>query len=143
MQPRPHPPMQFRFYNPEATTTVTQGHLPHWDQEGATYFITWRTADSIPKEKWEHWRRLRIEWLKDHGIDPSAANWRKHLEELPEKQRNDFRRFAKDLENEVDSCHGECPLRDPACAEIMAQTLRHLDGTSYLLGDFVIMPNHV
>ncbi|MEY4482589.1 MAG: hypothetical protein RL693_41 [Verrucomicrobiota bacterium] len=41
--------MAFQFFNPEAEITITQGRLPHWDQTGATYFITWRTADSVPK----------------------------------------------------------------------------------------------
>ena len=139
-----HPPkMPFRFYSPEIPINVTHGHLPHWDQEGATYFITWRTADSIPKETWNRWRELRYQWLRQHGIDPSSADWRKRLEELPEAQRRDFRRFAKDLENEIDSCHGACPLRNPACAKIVADTLLEPHGKSYLLGDFVIMPNHV
>ncbi|WP_035609833.1 transposase [Haloferula sp. BvORR071] len=135
--------MPFRFYNPDGSTTVTHGHLPHWDQEGATYFITWRTADSIPLATWNRWRQLRLQWLQIHGIDPSVPNWRKHLEELPEAQRRDFRRFAKDLESEIDSCHGTCPLRNPACAKIVADTLQQPDGVSYLLGDFVVMPNHV
>src|SRR5438874_12806476 len=26
-----------------------RGHLPHWEKEGATYFITFRLADSLPK----------------------------------------------------------------------------------------------
>ncbi len=134
--------MSFRFFNPESPITVIQGHLPHWDQAGATYFITWRTADSIPKATWIRWRELRCQWLLDHSIDPSSSSWRKDLEELPETQRKDFRRFAKDLENEIDSCHGTCPLRDPACAEIVAHVLQS-DGVSYLLGDFVVMPNHI
>ena len=45
--------MDFHFYDPSVPVTVTRGHLPHWDQAGATYFITWRTADSIPKDVWE------------------------------------------------------------------------------------------
>jgi hypothetical protein len=26
-----------------------RGHLPHWEKEGATYFVTFRLADSLPK----------------------------------------------------------------------------------------------
>ena len=43
----------------------------------------------------------------------------------------------------MDSCHGTCPLKSRDCAEIVADALRHFDGDRYLLGDFVIMPNHV
>ena len=135
--------MQFRFFDPSQPTTVIRGHLPHWDQEGATYFITWRTADSISTETWQYWRRLRTEWLLDHGINPSDPAWRKQLEELPEEVRKDFRRFATALESEMDSCHGDCILRNEPFARIVEETLRHFDGSRYLLGDFVIMPNHV
>ena len=135
--------MDFSFYDPTAPVTVTQGHLPHWEQVGSTYFITWRTADSIPKQVWERWRRLRSEWLGDRGINPSDPDWRKQLEGLPEERRVDFRRFSKALEAEMDSCHGTCPLKSRDCAEIVADALRHFDGDRYLLGDFVIMPNHV
>lgn len=135
--------MKLSFFDPEKPTTVTNGHLPHWEQEGATYFITWRTADSIPKSKWEYWHRLREEWLRRHGIEPRSADWRKHVENLSEKQRKDFSRFARILEQEMDSCHGTCPLRDPACARVVESALRHLDEVNYLLGDFAIMPNHI
>ena len=47
--------MDFSIYDPTAPVTVTHGHLPHWEQVGSTYFITWRTADSIPKQVWERW----------------------------------------------------------------------------------------
>lgn len=124
--------MDFRFYDPAVPVTVTQGHLPHWEQVGSTYFITWRTADSIPKQVWERWRRLRSEWLSDRGINPSDPDWRKKLEELPEEQRVDFRRFSKALEFEMDACHGTCPLKSRDCAEIVADSLRHFDGDRYL-----------
>jgi len=135
--------MDFRFYDPALPVTVTSGHLPHWDQAGATYFITWRTADSIPKDVWVRWRWERSRWLRENGIDPASSDWRRQVEVLSEAQRRDFRRFSKALENELDSCHGACPLRLPECAAIVAEALHHFDGDRYLLGDFVVMPNHV
>jgi hypothetical protein len=30
-------------------TIRDRGRLPHWEKEGATYFITFRLADSLPK----------------------------------------------------------------------------------------------
>lgn len=139
------PAMQttFQFYNPESEVIVTQGHLPHWDQAGATTFITWRTADSIPKHVWEQWRTARNQWLRDHHIDPSNADWRRSVELLPPPDRHDFRKFSKQLEEEIDRGHGACVLRDQALSGIVAEALKHFDGERYLLGDFVIMPNHV
>jgi len=135
--------MEFRFYDPSNPAAVTRGHLPHWDQEGATYFITWRTADSIPREKAEYWKRLREEWLHDHTINPADPDWRKKVEEMPEDLRCEFRRFSRALDEEMDACHGECLLRGPDCAGIVAGALRHFDTDRYLLDSFVVMPNHV
>lgn len=122
---------------------ITHGHLPHWDQEGATYFITWRTADSLPKPVWEAWRTERAEWLKNNGIDPSQQDWRKLLELLPDEKRRAFRRFSSQLEHAIDAGHGECSLLQNNHASIVADTLKFFDGQRYTLSDFVIMPNHV
>ena len=133
----------FQFFNPESEVIVTQGHLPHWDQAGTTTFITWRTADSIPKHIWEQWRTARNQWLQDHHIDPSQPDWRRCVEILPPADRHDFRKFSKQLEDEIDRGHGACVLRDLTLSAIVADALKHFDGERYLLGDFVIMPNHV
>ncbi|MDP1586295.1 MAG: transposase [Prosthecobacter sp.] len=126
-------PTTFQFFNPAAKVTISHCHLPHWDQANATYFITWRTADSIPREI----------WLLAHDINPAAKDWRFDLEMLDQEARDDFRQFARALEKELDACHGDCPLKTPHLATIVADSLHHFDGTRYTLGDYVIMPNHV
>ena len=135
--------MSFQFFDTHAPLTITQGHLPHWDQAGATYFITWRTADSIPKQVWERWRLERDHWLLDHSIDPQQKDWRLLVEGLPEAERLDFRQFTTQLESEVDACHGDCVLRDSNLRQIVVDALRFFDGQRYILADFVVMPNHV
>ena len=135
--------MDFRFYDPSDPATVTHRHLPHWGQAGATYFITWRTVDSIPKEKAQHWTRLREDWLRRNGVNRGDPDWRLKVEEMPEELRREFRRFSRALDDEMDSCHGECLLREPGYGRIVAEALHHFDGDRYLLGSFVVMPNHV
>lgn len=135
--------MAFQFFNPAEKVTVTRGHLPHWDQQGATYFITWRTADSIPKDVWQRWRADRDTWLEAHQIDPTAKDWRMRVEELADDERQDFRRFAKALEDELDEGHGQCVLKRSDLAGIVSDALRFFDGDRYVLGDYVVMPNHV
>jgi hypothetical protein len=39
---------KLRFFNPYEDIRYTENLLPHWQQKGATYFITFRLADSIP-----------------------------------------------------------------------------------------------
>ncbi|MDB6071357.1 MAG: hypothetical protein JWL81_2528 [Verrucomicrobiales bacterium] len=148
--PEPLPPespndswRSFVFFNPEAEVTKTRIHLPHWDQQQTTCFITWRTVDSLPKSVWEQWREQRNHWLMDHGIDPAVAGWRTLLDGLPESDRRDFRKFSKAVEDGLDAGHGACPLMEPALAGMVAEALHHFDGDRYQLGDYVIMPNHV
>jgi REP element-mobilizing transposase RayT len=43
----------------------------------------------------------------------------------------------------LDRCYGSCVLRTPAVAVIVADAMRHFDGTRYDLGPWVVMPNHV
>ncbi len=31
-----------KFFNNETEIVKTRNRLPHWQQEGATYFVTWR-----------------------------------------------------------------------------------------------------
>jgi hypothetical protein len=78
---------------------------------------------------WEGWRSERSAWLVARSIDPDLNNWREHLEELPEAERKDFRRFSKALEDEMDTGHGECLLRLTKLASIVANSLRFFDGT--------------
>lgn len=39
-----------RFFDPYGEILQTQNYLPHWQQVGATHFVTFRLADSIPKK---------------------------------------------------------------------------------------------
>lgn len=43
----------------------------------------------------------------------------------------------------LDAGHGECLLQRCAVRAIVENSLKYFDGQRYLLGDFVIMPNHV
>ena len=48
------------------------------------------------------------------------------------------------LEAHLDQGIGECWLRRPgSVAQLVENALRHFDGERYLLGSYVIMPNHV
>jgi putative transposase len=136
-------PTGFPFFNAAAQVSITHGHLPHWDQAHSTYFITWRTADSMPRDVWLRWRESRDNWLLAHDINPSSKDWRFDLELINDTARDDYRQFTRTLEHSLDTCHGECPLRDPQIARCVADALHHFDGIRYVLGDYVIMPNHV
>jgi REP element-mobilizing transposase RayT len=134
----------FELFDPNAEVRITEGNLPHWFQPGVTYFITFRTDDSMPKEVVDLWYRLRDEWLLRHKIDPTSADWTKRLQALPLAQQNEFlATFSREYLECLDKGHGECVLRRPELARIVANNLHYFDQKRYHLGDFVVMPNHV
>lgn len=137
-------PFPIQTFDREAEVLITQRRLPHWAQAGAITFITWRTEDSIPAEVLRQWRSERCRWLRAHQIDPDEPNWRSQLIAVEPELQNEFRRLFSDRwQDELDVNHGECVLRSPEIAEIVAGSLRHFDEERYVLTDFVVMPNHV
>ncbi len=136
--------MTFQFFNPNEPVDVTHQNLPHWEQRDAWYFITYRTADSIPEAVLESWQRERRAWLVQHNINPAHDDWQRELEELPESEyRTFYRTFTAKWHEHLDASHGECPLRLPELRTIVTENLLHFDGHRYELDSFVIMPNHV
>jgi len=136
--------MIFELFDPNADVRITAGNLPHWYQPGVTYFITFRTDDSMPVEVAERWYRGRDDWLRRHGIDPFTPKWSSQLRLLPQVQQQQFHEtFSREFLEHLDKGHGECVLRRPELAKIVSDSLRHFDGQRYHMGDFVVMPNHV
>ena len=129
----------FELFDPTQETIIECGRLPHWHQEGITYFITFRTADSVPQGLMEEWRARQRAWLKERGflekLDPA---------DLPPMIRNEFHRlFSTEFLDYLDQGHGECVLKRPDLAKIVMDVLQFFDGDRYLLADAVVMPNHV
>jgi len=135
----------FELFDVKGELTVRHGSsLPHWYQPGATYFVTFRTEDSIPASVSRHWHHRRDDWLKRHGIDRSQAGWKAKFENLPRRQRREFHdTFSREYLEHLDRGHGACLLKRTELARIAADSLQHFDGQRYHLGDFIIMPNHV
>jgi type I restriction enzyme R subunit len=136
--------MTFELFDPAMDVRITIGDLPHWYQPGVTYFVTYRTNDSLPVEVAALWYRRRDDWLQRHGIDPMKPGWKSRLHELPDAQQKDFHNtFSREFMEHLDCGHGECVLKRSELAAIVAENLHHFDGDRYLLADFVVMPNHV
>lgn len=57
---------KLRFFNPYEEIRFTENLLPHWQQKGAMYFITFRLADSIPARLRAQWQEEREIWLRLH-----------------------------------------------------------------------------
>jgi carbamoylphosphate synthase large subunit/REP element-mobilizing transposase RayT len=124
--------LRFRAFDEQRAVKITKRHLPHWEQPGATYFVTFRLADSIPQDVLERWHEERAEWLKQHS---QPWDWK--------TAREYMRRFEQEREQWLDQGHGSCLLRDSRARQIIAKTLNHFDRERYIIDAFVVMPNHV
>jgi len=122
----------FGYFDAEQPVANLSGNLPHWRQEGVTYFVTFRLADSMPQSKLQQWLQEREAWLK--------ANPEPHT---PEQRRQYYELFPHRFQDWLDAGHGSCLLAQPAVKEIVGQALRYFEGQRYALGEFVVMPNHV
>jgi REP element-mobilizing transposase RayT len=121
------------WFDPEEPVGhVRGGNLPHWRQEGNTYFVSWRTADSMPRDRVVQWLHERREWLAVHPEPHSKA----------EKAEYD-RLFSARREQWLDESHGQCLLARPVLRELVGEALSHFDGARYRLGPNVVAPNHV
>ncbi|MFN7563168.1 MAG: transposase [Prosthecobacter sp.] len=133
-----------RFFDPNDDLLIAQRKLPHWAQDGSVVFITWRTADSMPKDVLESWRADRNRWLDVHGIDSTQKEWKMRVQELPPDLMVEYHdHFTTRWHEALDASHGACVLSQPEIADIVANSLLHFDGDRYEMLDFVIMPNHV
>ena len=109
-----------------------------------TYFVTFRASDSVPAGLAAQWRRDRARWLREHGVDPDAADWKAGLASLPGDASSEFQQtFTEEFDHYLDRGLGACVLRRPELAEIVARSFHKFDNDRYYLGDFVVMPNHV
>jgi len=91
-----------------------RGRLPHFDGGPIPQFFTFRLFDSVPQSLVEQWK--------------------KELDDI---------RFRKTVEKFLDAGYGSCFLREPAVAQMVADSLKFHDGKKYDLASWVIMPNHL
>jgi REP element-mobilizing transposase RayT len=115
----------------------TRGYLPHVKREGASYFVSFRLADSLPKEVLIEFERERAGRLR--RLDEFARRG----EALDDSEEEIARDFQRHVERYLDRGAGACHLRRPDIADLVADTLRHFHESRYVLHEWVVMPNHV
>jgi len=106
--------------------------LPQWRQEFATYFVTFRLADSLPLDLLQRWKEEKTSWLESN-----PEPW------SPVQRRFFNSNFPGRMERWLDRGMGECILENQSNRECLEVSLTKGDAIDYFLGDWVIMPNHV
>lgn len=130
--PAPCFDMTPKFFDPWAEIRHTANFLPHWQQPGATYFVTFRLADAIPAALRSQLETERAAWLRQHPRPWNAQT-----------ERDYHGRFSGAVERWLDAGHGACALRDPAAAQVVANALGFFDAQRHCHHAWVVMPNHV
>ena len=112
-----------------------RGYLPHYKAEGATYFVTFRLAGTLPK--------IFLDGLEQEYL-LERKSLRQRFGNIPPEQKKLLKEqlFHK-IGNYLDAGHGDCWLREPRLAELVTEALLHFHGERYRLHAYVIMPNHV
>jgi putative transposase len=102
--------------------------LPHIQVAGATYFITFRLANSLPIETIES---LKAESQKIKSLPPEQASL---------AHQHWFARYDDFLDRAV---YGDCFLRNEQIADMVSETIKFRHGKIYDLVAFSVMPNHI
>ncbi len=123
---------ELRFFNPYNDVRQSQNRLPHWQQEGAVYFVTFRLADSLPAHLLREWEAEHEAWSKWH-----PHPW------TPETEREYHLRFSARFDALLDAGHGSCLLRNTEAARIVGGALANFEGGRCSQIGWVVMPNHV
>ncbi len=129
--------------NPLRSGIHTRGYLPHVKREGCSYFVTFRLADSLPKDVLFKVKRKRAESLarlevEEPGFQKSGAGT-SASQELRRIERDYFR----GMEQYLDKGSGACYLRRAEIARLLAVALTFFEGKRYLLKSWFVIPTHV
>ena len=154
-------PVAFGFLDRQRDIDKQAGeNLPHWFQAGSALFITFRTADSMPKNVVLRWHAELNRWLQDQGLPAGNFNTEPNqsdayspeanaalafsIESLQPGQKKEFLRLRNRVwHRSLDDCHGQCLLRRPKLAIIVARAILYHDKQKYDLDRLIVMPNHV
>jgi type I restriction enzyme R subunit len=122
----------FGYFDPAEPFAEVAGNLPHRRQEGVTYFVTFRLADSLPQAKLAQWQREREDWVRSHP-EPWDSSSRSAYHRL----------FTARIEAWFDAGYGACILARPGVRAEIVRALQHFDGQRYWLDSWIVVPNHV
>ena len=128
-RPRPHWPPDVHVRGVSVPNKIPahhgwheRGYLPHCDVPHVIQSITYRLADSLPKEALA---RMEAEVQSGSLEEECSLILRRRIDAW------------------LDGGHGACLLRQPDVARMIIDNWRHFDPERYRLEAFVVMPNHV
>jgi len=121
--------LDFQPFNPHEPVRIYHRHLPHWRQDGATYFVTARLHDSLPQHCVQYLDQLRRALLA-------------RPQDKADYIKADRAYFLK-MKHYLNAGYGACWLRETEAKRALESTLAHGEEGQYGLDSYVIMPNHL
>lgn len=109
----------------------SRGYLPHVKREGASYFVTFRLADSLPAS-------VLLDFKREQAMRLRAL-----VKQTPGSVEQINRDYQRQIERYLDRGVGECFLKRPQIAEAVCEALLYFHEKEYLLDEWVVMPNHI
>ena len=124
-------PPGFRGLDLNASLQIYSRNLPHWRQNGATYFVTFNLVDALPIAKRNELEAMRRDW--EHRFPPprDEVTWRDYAKSV----------FRK-VEKWMDTGYGQCWFRQREYANELSRSILHFHESHYDVGCFVVMGNH-
>ena len=116
--------------------TLYKNRLPHIAPLGATFFVTFRLADSLPI--------TIIQSLKAEFEQKCQQLKKEKPPNLQARICDERKRYFGKFDHQLDTLrYGNCYLNQPEIAQIVVQKLHEFDKVHYHLHAYCIMPNHV
>lgn len=113
----------------------SRGYLPHIKVSGAAYFVTFRLADSLPRDV--------VVRLKERRDDLLARIAHEKSTDAERRRRESFARYASEVDAVLDQHTGASWLRDAQIAVLVSRAVMHFNEERYRLHAWCVMPNHV
>ena len=122
----------------------SERHRPHIHPPDSILFVTYRLAGSIPRATVRQYKAKK-DWLVTQlmQIDNEAHDspkMKKLLEDAESFNRDWFIKF-EDIMHKASA--GPMWMKDKRIADVVAESLRKLDGDAYRLDAYSVMSNHV
>src|SRR2546430_17629052 len=101
---------------PPPATIRTRGYLPHWEQDHATYFVTFRLADSLPNDFVDQAQRQR----RRIAAAQNAAT-------ATQADLADLRNLLRKTERPLDAGRGDAFMMNPRFAKNVFESRTHFN----------------
>jgi REP element-mobilizing transposase RayT len=110
-----------------------RGYLPHWEMEGATYSVTFRLGDSLPRAI-----RDEIDFERKDIVKTAQQLGR----DLTDQEKSRLAELHRRFDEALDAGYGFCYLAQTKVAEAVYNALLHFNGERYNMVAACVMPNH-